>query len=225
MGWASTRLNSVSEAFVAFCGSAVGTPALDIGAAYGTATLAALDTGACVIACDLEQAHLDEIQARAGDRAARLRLKLGSFPRGIHFEEGSLGAVHASGVLHFLTGKQLDEGLRAVARWLRPGGKFFVSAATPYQAPFARFVPEFERRLAAGEPWPGWIDKVSAWCSHRQRSQMPRSIHLLDDRVLIRAVECHSLRVERAWMYRRDDLPANLHFDGRESAGLIAGKP
>ena len=102
---------------------------------------------------------------------------------------------------HFLTGNQLEQGLRAVARWLRPGGKLFVQTATPYQAPFAAFIPEYERRIADGVKWPGWIPKLSVYSQHRQLSQMPRSMHLLDDLVLARAATAAGLAVERAWLY------------------------
>ncbi|MBI5085581.1 MAG: class I SAM-dependent methyltransferase, partial [Acidobacteria bacterium] len=199
---------------------------LDIGAGYGAATLAALRAGARVIANDLAGEHLEEILIRVPDNdRPRLACTTGRFPRGLHFEQGTLGAVHASSVFHFLTGRQLEEGLRAIARWLRPGGKLFLQAATPYQAAFAPFIPAFERRIAAGEKWPGWVAKVSEYSSHRQRSQMPRAIHLLDDRILRSAAEDAGLTVERAWLYQRADLPATLRLDGREAVGLVARKP
>ena len=149
MGWASDQLNEVSLQFADFCRTCAcgeDSPALDIGAAYGTASLAALRVGAWLIANDLDAGHLEELELRAAQQGYKnLHLKLGRFPREVHFEPGTLGAVHASNVFHFLTGNQLAEGVRAIARWLRPGGKLFVQAATPYQAAFAGFIPEYER--------------------------------------------------------------------------------
>lgn len=106
-----------------------------------------------------------------------------------------------------------------------PGGKIFVQAATPYQTAFAAFIEEFERRIAAGEKWPGWIEKLSDYSVHRQRGNMPRSIHLLDDRALRALAERAGLQVERVWMYQRKDLSRDLRLDGRESVGLIAVRP
>ena len=219
MGWASQSLNAVSLGFVSFCPTAPG-PVLDIGAAYGTASIAALQAGATVIANDLEAAHLEHLRGQPN-----LTLKPGRFPRHLHFEPETLGAVHASSVFHFLTGNQLEEGFRAIARWLRPGGKLFVQAATPFQTPFVAFIPDYNRRMEAKEKWPGWVEKISAYSTHRQLGMMPSSIHLLDDQVLRRLAESVGLHVEQAWLYRRDDLPASLHLDGRESAGLVASKP
>jgi SAM-dependent methyltransferase len=222
MGWVSEQLSPLTTLFVDFCSDS-SAPVLDIGAAFGAASLAALRKGAIVIANDLDPAHLAELERRTppADRP-RLHLKPGRFPRELHFEPATLAAVHASNVFHFLTGNQLEQGVRAIARWLRPGGKLFVQAATPYQAPFAAFIPEYEARLARRDRWPGWIPRLSLWSSHRQISQMPRSIHLLDDAVLTRVAENAGLTVERAWLYQRPDLPATLRLDGRETAGLIA---
>ena len=224
MGWSSGRLSALSAEFVTWCSqNAIGRPVLDIGTGHGAAAVAALSTGATVIANDMDAGHLEELQALVpeGERH-RLVVKPGRFPRQINFDLHSLGAVHASNVLHFLTPRQLEEGFRAIARWLAPGGRLFVQAATPFQKPFQNFLPEYERRIAAGDPWPGWIPKISVYSSHRQLSQMPRSLHLLDDAVLTRIAAEAGLPVIKAWLYRRQDLPASLHLDGREVVGLIA---
>jgi SAM-dependent methyltransferase len=224
MGWVSEELGAVSALFVEFsCGERL--PVLDVGAAFGAASREALRAGASVVANDLDAGHLEELRRRVNEEErARLRIRVGRFPREVHFEPESLGAVHAANVFHFLTGNQLQEGMRAIARWLRPGGKLFVQAATPYQAPFAAFVPEYEQRLRNGEKWPGWMAKVSAYSTHRQLSQMPRAIHLLDDRILHRVAEGAGLETERVWLFRRRDLPSGLHMDGRETVGLVARK-
>lgn len=225
MGWASEALNVISERWVEFS-ARCGAPVLDIGAAYGVASLAALRAGAHVIANDLGEEHLKILESRAPlEDRARLRIKAGKFPRDLVFEHESLGAVLASNVLHFLTGRQLERGFRMIAGWLGPGGKLFVHASTPYQAPFTAFVPEYDRRLAAGEKWPGWMEKVSRYSKHRKLSVMPASIHLLDDVVLRRVAESAGLQVEESFLYRRADLGHGLAMDGRESVGLIARKP
>lgn len=246
MGWISEQISAQSELFLDFCRAghcaSSESAALDIGTGYGLVAMAALHTGAWVIANDLEPRHLRELERRLkretdGDAgsgtdpvvhdAGRSRLTLcpGAFPRGLFFQEGTLGAVHCSNVFHFLTGRQLELGMSRIARWLRPGGKLFVQAATPYRTPFAAFIPEYERRVAAGEKWPGWVEKLSAICTHRQVSMMPRSMHFLDDRVLDRLAVEAGLIVERAWLAAGDDLPADLCLDGRETACLIALKP
>jgi SAM-dependent methyltransferase len=228
MGWASAELNTVSRMFVEYCMTELG-PAdtvLDIGAAFGVASLAALVTGVRVVANDLDAAHLAELDKRVSDEErTRLELKAGRFPKEIGFDDGTLAAVHASNVFHFLRGRELDGGMRAIERWLCPGGKLFVQAATPFQSPFEAFLPEYARRVEAGLKWPGWIEKVSVYSTHKKISLMPRSVHLLDEHVLRRMAEDAGLVVEEVWLYRRADLPKSLHLDERESVGLVAIKP
>jgi len=220
MGWSSAQLSPLSLQFVGFARTRPG-PVLDIGAGYGAAALAALEAGAEVIAVDLDPAHLETLSRRAPP-GAKLTARVARFPRDLHFEPGAIAAVHAAGVFHFLTGNQISRGLREIARWLAPGGKVFIQAATPYQAPFARFLGEYECRVRAGVRWPGWMERVSRWCAHRQVGQMPRSVHLLDDAVLRRAAGEAGLAVERAELVPRPDLPAGLRLDGREAVVLVA---
>lgn len=230
MGWAAIEVHNVSALFVEECrnGSIGGAdaPVLDLGAAYGLVGLAALQAGAWVILNDLDQRHLDEAEAsaRPEDRH-RLTLRAGHFPREIHFPEQSLSAVHACNVLHFLSGRELERGLRAIARWLKPGGLLFAQVVTPYLAPFQLFRTEYERRVQEGVRWPGWIPKVSVYSQHRKLGQMPPAVHLLDDQILARAATDSGLIVERAWMFQPADLPPDLTLDGREAAGLIARAP
>jgi SAM-dependent methyltransferase len=212
-------LNEVAELFVEACGP--GATAMEIGAAFGVAALPAMERGARLIANDLDLQHLEELQRRC-PTPERLTLLPGRFPRFVRWEGGSVDFILASNVLHFLTGPQLQKGVESFAHWLKPGGRVFVLAATPYLAPFAEFVPEFEARKAAGLPCPGWIENARAFSQHGLLSQIPRSIHLLDEdamRGLFAGWE-----IERCWMFRRRDLSKTMWLDGRESVGLIARK-
>jgi SAM-dependent methyltransferase len=225
MGWSAERLNPINQAFADFCaagGCPAEAPGLDVGAGYGAAAVAALSAGGYVIANDMDEDHLKEVARRAHAYADRLAVKLGELASDLHFDEASLGAIHVSSVLHFLTGRKLERAFRQFALWLRSGGMLFVHAATPYQAPFEAFIPEFERRLAAGDTWPGWVAHTRDYSSHRLLGQMPRSLHLLDETVLRRLAEANGFVCEKVWLYRRGDLPESLHWDGRESVGMVA---
>ena len=211
--------------FVDFCASAT-LPVLDIGAAYGIATHAALAAGATVSANDSDSGHLKILFERTPvDGRSRLVQVPGKFPRHLQFAEGSLAAVHASNVFHFLTGSQLENGAASIAHWLAVGGKVFVQASTPWQAPFASFIEEFEAKRARGEEFPGWIPDAHQRFDHPKISQIPPAIHLLDDATLARLFTKAGLEVEQCWLHRRRDLAKGLQLDGRECCGLIAAKP
>jgi SAM-dependent methyltransferase len=123
MGWSSETPHEYSQAFLDYAASpaCAGLPVLDIGAAYGVATLPALAAGATVYANDLDPEHFRAISdATPPEHAHRLRLVPGRFPDDLSFAADSLGAVHASNVLHFLPGEDLRHGLTFLYRWLVP---------------------------------------------------------------------------------------------------------
>jgi cyclopropane fatty-acyl-phospholipid synthase-like methyltransferase len=207
--------------FVEAC--APGVVAMEIGAAMGVAALPALERGARVVANDLDAEHLREMQAAcpAGARA-RLELLPGRFPREVRYAGGSVDLILASNVLHFLTGAQLQKGVASFAYWLRPGGRVFVQAMTPFVAPFADFAGEYEARRAAGEAFPGWIENARRYSQHGLLSQIPRSVHLLDATALSAFFAGQEWEIQRCWEYRRRDLSKTMWLDGRESVGLVA---
>jgi SAM-dependent methyltransferase len=217
MGWSSNQLNALSQLFIDYCRHAT-LPVLDVGAAYGIATAAALEAGATVVANDLEAGHLAELPPHP-----RLQLLAGRFPD-FDLPPASLGAVHASNVLHFLNGPEITLGALKVAQWLTPGGRVFIHAGTPYQQPFSRFIPRYEERVAAGDPWPGYIPDTKLVSSHRRLAQIPRAIHLLDPQVLSHVFRSAGFTIDNAWYYRRHDLPRSMHLDGREGVAMIAHK-
>jgi SAM-dependent methyltransferase len=221
-GWTSNILNELSERFVAFAATAQ-RPVLDIGAAYGVATLPSLAAGATVYANDADPAHLAALEAATPPaHLPRLHLLPGRFPQDLDLPPASLDAVHASNVLHFLPGDELTAGLALIRRWLAPGGRLFIQAGTPYQQPFQAFIPIYEERVRTGVPWPGWIEDTRAISTHKKLGQIPRSLHLLDEQVLTRLITTAGLAVECSWTYCRRDLPRSMHLNGREGVGCIA---
>ena len=221
-GWTSNVPNELSQLFIDFSASAT-RPVLDIGAAFGVASIPALAVGATVLANDSDPNHLATLEALTPPLLRpQLQLFPGRFPLDLDFPAHSLDAVHASNILHFLTGEELFSGMGKIAQWLAPGGRLFVQAGTPYLQPFAAFVPVYEARVAAGEPWPGWVEDARAISTHKKLGQIPRSLHLLDEAVLTRLATSTGFQIERLWTYRRHDLPRGMHLDGREGVGLVA---
>lgn len=103
--------------------------------------------------------------------------------------------MHARNVLHFLTGAQVRQGMESIAHWLAPGGRVFIQASTPWQAPWREFVEVFEGRRRAGVEWPGWMEDTREFSTHRKLSQIPGSLHLLDEGTLRRECEAAGLEV------------------------------
>ncbi|MBZ2183156.1 MAG: class I SAM-dependent methyltransferase [Bryobacter sp.] len=218
MGWSSNTVNELSELFVEAC--APGMKVIDIGAAYGVAAHRALERGASVVANDLDRGALEKLQQQR-PAGGELEIRAGRFPRDVKTGEGEFDLAHASCVFHFLTGRQLERAAEWLRHGLRPGGRVFVLAATPWMKPFAEFIGEYEARGQRGEAWPGWVENTRAYSGHRMLGQLPKSVHLLDGEVLERVFRGAGFDSERVWLFRRRDLPASLGWDGRENVGYI----
>lgn len=224
MGYMTSGLDPFSQAFTEFAAIAPG-PALDIGAAYGVASLAALEKGVEVWANDCEPRHLEILATRApAQLRQRLRLLPGRFPEDLALPAGSVGCALICRVMHFFEGPRIEESARRLFQWLAPQGKVFVVAETPYLKNFRRFIPIYESRQQANLPWPGLVEDVAAMAPERGAS-LPSRMHFLDPEVLSRVFTEAGFEIEQARTFARPDFPEDLQLDGRESVGLIARKP
>lgn len=223
MGYMTSGLDIYSQAFVDFAPSAPG-PALDIGAAYGVASLAALNAGARVIANDVDPRHLEILRERA---PARLRERLttmpGSFPDKVSFPPSSIGAALICRVMHFFDGASIERAAASVMNWLAPGGKVFVVGETPFIGTAKAFFPTYEARVKAGAPWPGIVENVGAH-DPKRAGNLPSRMHLLDEATLRRVFTDAGFIIEKLGTFARPEFPPDIQLDGRESVGLIARK-
>ena len=225
MGRTSAHPNEYSLEFIEFAASCA-LPALDIGAAFGVATIPALAAGATVIANDLEPQHLAILRDRTPARdVQRLVLAHGRFPDDLEFAPNSLGAVHASNVLNFLRGSEIQRGAELIAEWLAPAGRVFIVAGTPYARNVEATIAKYESRKRSGIVWPGEFEPIQAFSSDATLDVLPGFLHLLDDEVLIDVLARVGLIIERAELFERANLPAYLRLDGRENVGVVARKP
>ncbi len=209
MGAMTPELDAYARAFVDRASGLVA-PVLDVGAAYGIATLAALSAGASVIANDIEPRHL-EILGRRVPQAQRTRLRLlpGAFPEALDLEPESVGAALLGRMLHFLPGPSIERGIGALRRWLVPGGKAFAVALTPFIGTRRDSIPVYEARRAAGSPWPGEAE----------------GMNYLEPEILAAAFRRGGFVVEAAETFSRPEFLGRMSLDGREAMGLVARKP
>lgn len=202
-------------------------PALEVGCAYGVATIAALEAGARVVACDMEPAHLEILRSRVpAGRRRRLGCVAGRLPR-VEFEAGRFAAILCSRVLHFLAGPEIEAAVAAMARWLQPGGHLYLVSDTPYGI-WRNFIPDFEAAKAAGARWPGMMREPCAWLPTPGIARYlgrPAFMNLLDPGILARSCSEAGLVVGRAGFIARRDFRGLAALDGRENAGVMATKP
>ena len=199
---------------------------LDIGCAYGVAVKQVLGAGGQVCACDMDQRHLDVLfQAVRPTEKARLRCVVGTLPH-IDFEEGAFGAILCSRVLHFLEGGDIELSVSKMYRWLRPGGKAFLIVDTPYSgATKDRVVPEYERKKALNDPWPGFMPHFEKYMPSDSSIKFDTSfIHLMDPDTLVRVCEQAGFTIESKGFMARIANLSRADAQGRDHAVVVAVK-
>jgi SAM-dependent methyltransferase len=218
-------LDEYAEEFISVAAER-GDEALEIGCAYGVATIAALNAGAHVTACDMDERHLAVLKSRV-PQALRKQLKLqtGTLPN-IDLPENHFGTLLCSRVLHFLPGDEIDQSVSNMFRWLKPGGRLFLVADTPFGI-WRKFVPTWESNLAKGERWPGFMVKPVNYLPYEPSSDDvgPPIMNLLVPDLLRRTCEQAGFIIDKASFVDRSDFRGDGRMDGRENCGLSATKP
>lgn len=218
-GFMSETLDSYSRKFVNFAGS-IDAEALDIGCAYGVATLPALENGARIVACDMDAGHIEVLERRVPPQLrSQLRTSVGTLPD-VNFPEQAFGAILCSRVLHFLLGDEIKLAMQAMASWLQPGGKLFLVADTPYTGFWQSVAPEYERRKAAGAEWPGFIPDSAVLLDGKLPPGNLPYLNPLDPDLLVRECRRAKLAIEESGFSGREAD----HDEGNQRAGAIAVK-
>lgn len=216
-----------ADDFIRYAGSS-GLPALELGCAYGVSTIPALEAGARITASDLDQRHLDILKSRVPPHLLpNLTLVQAALP-GASFPRDHFGSILCSRVLHFLRGEDVDASVRRMATWLRPGGRLYLVADTPYGI-WRKAIPQFEAAKVAGERWPGMIVGLHNYLAGNAAPvkpiEKPPFMNLMDPDLLSRACVEAGLTVVDAAFIDRADFKGLGRLDGRENAGVMAIRP
>jgi SAM-dependent methyltransferase len=222
MGYMTTFLDPYSEKFIQYSANCR-QPVLEIGSAYGIATLKALDNGATVVSNDLDPRHLQILKSKCPKEAhGRLTLVAGKFPE-VTLSSNYFDAILTVRVLHFLDGKTLRNFLSRCYDLLTINGKLFVVVDTPYLKDWQNFIKVFEQRVKNNSEWPGLIKNTRLFNSKRI-PQLPKLMHWIDINILQRELKIAGFNIERIEYLNRIDYPIDSRLDGRESVGAIAVK-
>lgn len=224
-GVTSICIDSCAQQFIQYSAIQPG-PVLEIGAAYGTVSLAALRAGATVIANDIEAEHLTILYNHTPEEIrSRLTLLPGPFPEVLQLPAESLRGFFASRTLGHLDFRSLRQGFEKLFFTLYPGSKLFIVSGTPYTKVFKNLIPIYEQRLLNNEQWPGFFPNLKRLVEKRYVDFIPDTLNFLDEKVLSRELNRAGFLVEENHLFARTDLPNDLRLDGREGLFTIARKP
>lgn len=226
MGYMFIKPEKFMQSFIDFSAQC-SDPVLDIGAAYGVATIPALEQGAYVVANDMDEHHLEILQSKVSPLLlSHLELKVGRMPSDLNFPENHFGAILASRILNFIEPTLLKESFSLIHKWLKPGGKFFYLGATPLMGTFRRFLPQYEENRKNNNEWPGFIKNIAAYVPEERNQDLPQFINLIDEDILRKLMESVNFTIEKMdYIPAEEAHPEDMKLDGREHLGVIAIKP
>lgn len=225
MGWMTSELDPISEEFTRFASTAKA-PVLEIGTAYGVATLQALSNGATVFANDADPRHLQLLEEKVGDeQRSRLKIMPGYFPEAVTLANDSVSAILASRVLHFFSGEEIEHALNRCHDLLQNQGRLFVIVDTPFVGWLNNGEEEYLARVQKNMPWPGVFIRVQESSDNDIAKGVPELIHLFTHESFAELLVSTGFRVDK-WQYidRKGTYPDFACKDGRESLGFVATK-
>lgn len=226
-GFMTISLDNYAKAFIDYAASQNNWN-LEIGAAYGNTTIAALKKGAKIIANDLHKIHLDVLKLLCPQQLQnKLQLIAGKFPNEIIISENSIASILISRVLHFMNAQELTATLQMIYKILQPKGKLFLTVDTPYMGWWLPCIKKFETRKQQHRKWPGIFKPATAYCTNNKALPfLPPLVHWFDKDTIKKQLTTHGFIIENLeYINRAGIYPPSCCLDGRESIGLIASKP
>lgn len=225
MGYTSNVPDIFQQKFIDFSAQCE-KPVLDIGAAFGVASILALKKGAQVIANDIDPRHLEILKENTPrEYLGSLELKPGKIPEDINFKKHTLSAILAARSLIFLSNTDFLTTLSKMKDWLEPGGKVFFVGTTPFIKMLQDFIPIFESKKKAGNLFAGAMDNFSSYMPPSIENDVPSHVLLFDEDTLHKLFFEAGFEIEEISYFRPYGTVDEFLLDGRELIGLVARTP
>jgi len=220
-GYMKQYLDEYSQAFVDHAATS-DDYVLEIGCAYGFVVQKALKKAAKVVASDLSEEHLIYLLKNTPkEYLGNLVVNRGYFPFELDLPRGSMSAVLASRVLHFLDGDDIEEALDKIFGVLKENGKFYFTGVTPYHESIrARFLHTYDSYLINGVKWPGLIDDPEI-IDPMHNDYMDQTLHVFDKKRLVDLLPEHGFEIEKIGYFQ---YPGDTASGPNGHIGLIARK-
>lgn len=211
---------------------------LHIDALFGHITLDALQNKITeYVATDSNEKHLALLAKRAKqlipkENLKNLKLFHGAFPDSFrHFKDNSFDAILLNRVMHFYSPDQATHALNEALRVLKPGGKIFIVAITPYVKRFESFIPQYKQRLILKHQYPGHVKYLKYFANPEvttpeQLTQMHDTHFMFFDAQFMHSILSDSgFIVEKSMEFPIDFTSSIWKLNGHELVGAIAKKP
>lgn len=230
-------------ATLAFLDFAKNKRVLEIGGAYGNVMLEALRRSSSTTyhLNDLDERHLSIAAYRLQKKIEQQTICTTGLEN-VEFIYGDIttsswkvkeqyDAILMARVIHFLTPEQIQQALTNLHASLKSGGRIFITSITPYVKRYKAFIPEYHRRLAAGDPYPGFVTNLRQYLNkedtpqHQIANISEGHFMFLDEVVLSRLFTDAGFKVLECSFKPLSYKSNSWALDGRENVILIAEKP
>jgi len=239
-GAASASFDYAMRAFLKF---SKGKEVLEIGGCYGDVMLQALKQSKDTkyVLSDLDARHLfiaakclaEKIQQNWLESSSANQVKFAQADITDACEIQKLGlhdAIYVGEVFHFLTPDQLELAVKHLCLLLKPKGRVYVTALSPYLKHHEKFILEYERRVKSGEKYPGFIKSLRDYIKFDEitplliTSTLDGTFLFLDLKTLKEVFENNGFKVLECKFVPLSHKSKLWSYDGREYVIIIAEK-
>ncbi|MEB3701802.1 Class I SAM-dependent methyltransferase [Candidatus Bealeia paramacronuclearis] len=136
---------------------------IEIGAGYTNIPIEALKQGVSYYtANDIALEHLKILTYRVKkdlgeDALKNLSLAPGKVPEDLKDVPNQFDGILAEKVIHFMTPVEIHNFMNWVKNSLKPGGKIYITAASPYSDAYRKILPAYQENLKEGLEFPGYL--------------------------------------------------------------------
>jgi SAM-dependent methyltransferase len=239
-GGVTAKFDYATLAFLEF---SAGKVALEVGGAFGKVMLAALKRSKTTqyTLSDLEARHLyiaakilqgkineNKLPPNSVDRVKFVQADITNAQSLKNF--GTYEAILVGRVLNYLSPNQLEITVKHLFLLLKPGGRIFIVAGTPYVNRYKKFIPEYEQRIKDKKENPGFVNSLLEYVNtevttpDQIKNISKDPFFFLDDKVLREVFERNGFKVIECKMMPLCYKSKSWGLDGRENVILIAEK-
>lgn len=227
---------ALDEATLQFIMQGANKKVLEIGGAYGKVMLEMLAKHPATeyTLNDLDERHLF-IASNNLDHAAQVGLLKRGFNNRVKYISGNIAtsdfsineqydAILAARIMHFFSPEQTATVIKNLSTLLKPQGRIYVVAITPYVKRYQAFIAEYEKRLANNESYPGYVTSLSDWLNVAATSKSQQAViskepfMFLDDRVLTSVFSEAGFKIITC-----KTVPLSYHSDSWSLDGRLPG--
>jgi SAM-dependent methyltransferase len=218
----------LSEAFLEYCRERCQNKhVFEVGCAYGIKSSQIVQTGALLLANDLNEYHI-EMMRNAFSILSKRNSKFSNVSFLVkniidldieELEVKKFEAILVESVLHFMTPEEIQIALEKFHSLLEDNGRVYIMVSSPF---LKYLVEAYEKNKENNEPWPGYF--VDPEDIHPMNSRLSKPYHAFDEETMLRELTLADFHVIESGYIKRPHQEHDMALDGREGLFIIAEK-